>query len=84
MIPVKQAVKIAGEFLVDLMESPPKNLLVEEVELLDNEKTWRITLGFTAPPDVPFLNPTRTYKEFFVDSETGAVKSMKIRLFNVQ
>ena len=83
---VKQAVKAAVEFLRDVQEgSTPEDVSVEEVELSDQDATWRITLGYS-PPGSSINKLTgkevyRQFKIFQVDAQTGEVISMKIREF---
>jgi hypothetical protein len=94
MIDVKQAVQAAREFLVNLYhEAEIRDVLVEEVELSEDSRNWLITLGFSAPKPATvgdekqakrvaeLIGPRyeRWYKLFTIDSETGEVKSMKIR-----
>jgi hypothetical protein len=95
MIDVKQAVQAARNYLFELYEDEDiKDVLLEEVELSDDEDTWKITLGFWAPKIAPprvdsklaqqmaaimGAQYDRKYKMFTVDASTGAVKSMKDR-----
>lgn len=88
-INVKTAVAAANKYLQemkDLMAIKFENLRLEEVELLENQGKWLITLGFDVPVKTSSLadliaNSTyqREYKIFEVDAVTGEVKSMKIR-----
>lgn len=92
MIDVKEAVKIATDYLRQLYEPAElQDILLEEVALSDDEKYWYVTLGFSRP--VPSTDPMRVltenilnqkkyqreYKVFQIDSATGQVRSMKIR-----
>jgi len=92
MIDVKEAVKIATDYLRQLYEPTElQDILLEEVALSDDEKYWYVTLGFSRP--VPSTDPMRVltesilnqkkyrreYKVFQIDSATGQVRSMKIR-----
>ena len=92
MIDVKEAVKIATDYLRQLYEPTElQDILLEEVALSDDEKYWYVTLGFSRP--VPSTDPMRAltesilnqkkyrreYKVFQIDSATGQVRSMKIR-----
>lgn len=92
MIDVKQAVTSATHYLRELYEpSQLQDILLEEVALSDDEKHWYVTLGFSRP--VPSTDPMRAltesilnqkryqreYKVFQIESETGQVRSMKIR-----
>jgi hypothetical protein len=89
MVDVKQAVDGAMAYFAKLMTVRDKRL--EEVELSDDERTWHVTLsglvqGEQKPEFVDsalgglFTPPyERVYKVFAVDSETGSVRSMRIR-----
>jgi hypothetical protein len=90
MLTVKEAVQAAQDWVRDLYpESALKHLRLEEVQLSSDERYWNITLGWVEPAirenalsaafgsDMRVL--PRVYKTLEVDSETGAVKSMKIR-----
>ena len=89
MLTVKEAVQAAEEWVRDLYPTKDlQHLRLEEVELSDDDRYWRITLGWLEP--AVRLNPLtaamadvqklpRVYKTVEVDAETGAVKSMKIR-----
>ena len=90
MIEVKEAVKVAKAAANDFLgqETVLQDLMLEEVELSPDNKTWAITLGFNAPhPNkLERLGATlagqmysRKYKTFIIDSETGEFRSMKIR-----
>lgn len=50
---------------------------IEEIELTENGKRWRVTLGLRVMPVVTF--GPKMYKLFEVDAYTGEVLSMKIR-----
>ncbi|NJO66188.1 MAG: hypothetical protein HC832_00950 [Leptolyngbyaceae cyanobacterium RM1_405_57] len=90
-IDVKRAVIAATSYLQDmkdLMDVKLENLRLEEVELSEDEREWIITLGFDTPVRMNPLGKLalgtsslyqREYKLLKVDSETGEVKSMKIR-----
>lgn len=90
MLTVKEAVQAAEKWVRDLYpKSALQHLRLEEVELSDDERYWYITLGWVEPAirenaltaalrqDIRVL--PRVYKTLEVDTETGAVKSMKIR-----
>jgi hypothetical protein len=95
MIDVKEAVKIAVDYLRNLYDSTElKDILLEEVVLSDDEKYWYVTLGFSRK--VESMNPwgklglntteelsnkeyKREYKVFQIDTASGQVRSMKIR-----
>lgn len=90
-IDVKTAVTSANTYLQDikdLMKIQLESLRLEEVELSEDQHEWLITLGFDIPIKTNSLANLmagthsvyqREYKLFKVDSETGEVKSMKIR-----
>lgn len=92
MIDVKQATTEAAKFMVELLPTV-SDILLEEVELSEDDKSWRVTLSALAPASPPpdafqkalrsssiFALPTdRIYKVFTIDSENGVVRSMKMR-----
>ena len=75
MIDVKTAVRIAHKYLTELYPDDPEvaDVRLEEVELGDDNK-WHVTLSFLS---APFAE--RTYKQFEIMADDGAVRSMKIR-----
>ncbi|HXG65551.1 MAG TPA: hypothetical protein VNO70_10615 [Blastocatellia bacterium] len=92
MIDVKEAVKIAFDYLGQLYDvTQLHDILLEEVALSDDEKYWYVTIGFSR--SIPSTDPMRAlseallkqakyqreYKVFQIDSATGQVRSMKIR-----
>jgi len=93
MIDVKEAVRIASDYLVQLYDaSQLHDVLLEEVALSEDEEYWYVTIGFTR--NIPSTDPmkamtetilnqkkytSREYKVFQIDSATGQVRSMKIR-----
>ena len=91
MLTVKEAVRAAESWVRDLYAGGALDQLrLEEVEITDDDRSWLITLGWREPgvkmpavlapvlgDEVP-VHP-RTYKTLEVDTETGAVRSMKIR-----
>ncbi len=90
MIPVKEAVKAAMQFLADTLEGERlENPRLEELELSDDNEYWYITVSFFRNnPRAAFaasLGATgvssegRDYKTVTVNAKTGTVKSMKIR-----
>ncbi|MBD8100244.1 hypothetical protein IFR08_20765 [Pseudomonas fluorescens] len=90
MIEVKEAVQVAKSAANDFLgqEMALKDLMLEEVELDTNNRTWAITLGFNVPAPNKFerigaalagQTYARKYKTFIIDSETGEFRSMKIR-----
>ena len=53
MIDVKQAIQAAKESLLGYYQDADiKDLLLEEVELTDDERFWKITLGFSIPQEL--------------------------------
>jgi len=86
MIEVKEAVKIAQDYIQDLFAHEEiRDLALEEVELSEDNKFWIVTLGFTKQMSQP-LNPmeamsgpkfSRFQKELKIDSENSLVRSMK-------
>jgi hypothetical protein len=88
MVDVKQAVNTAATYLTELYDaSTLGDVMLEEVELSEAEREWHVTLGFQRlskvkignfEPLIP-LRPSREYKTFTINAETGVVKSMRIR-----
>ncbi len=88
---VKDAVKIAMEYIADIFESDnATNIGLEEVLFDEHKNSWDVTIGFSRPWDYkdqsPFLafqqqneTPKRQYKIVQIDNESGKVKSIKIR-----
>ena len=95
MIDVKEAIKIANEYFVDLYaEQKYSDILLEEVEYDEDDNVWHITLGYSPPRTIledvkdplsplshlsSFSTIDRKYKIFRIDAETSNVLSMKIR-----
>lgn len=82
MINVKQAVKIAHDYLASLYPEA-RSVELEEIERTEDEKYWLITLGYWAPGGQLFASPLsfeKKYKSLRVDAESGQVVSMKMRL----
>jgi hypothetical protein len=89
MIDVKQAVKIARDYLIGLYEEELPNLMLEEVD--HSEGYWLITFGFDAKEkergvrsfgDLQQIYDYPAYRNFkliTVHDEDGAVVSMRIR-----
>ncbi len=93
MIELKEAVKAAEEFLLSYVDQAElKHLRLEEAELTDDERYWKVTLGWPEPATrqlspalgsfgtmrTDILAIPRVYKQFLVDTTNGKVKSMKI------
>lgn len=80
---LKQAVEQARKYLVDLYGDVP-GIRLEEVESSDGR--WDITLSFLTDGDGPLsmrlLTPTRQYKIFNIDKNTGNISAMRIRQIN--
>lgn len=90
MIDIKEAVRIASEYLTSLYSAElVRDMLLEEVERSVNESCWLITLGFSRPiPETEVAGVIqvlsgkqfkREYKVMEIDASTGEVRSMKIR-----
>ncbi len=80
MITVKEAVASAVDFASNMMDPPPKDLRLEEVELgkYNRIDAWRITLSMQDRTGLGSLG-RREYNVFSVRRDTGEVASMKIR-----
>ncbi len=94
-IDAKKAAQAAASYLNeirDLVDAKLKDVRLEEIELLEGQQIWLITLGYDVPYQPPssiFKPPVlsaienisykRDYKTFQVSAETGEVQSMKIR-----
>jgi hypothetical protein len=88
MIDVKQAVKIATEFVKDVLSSEKiDRITLEEVELDETQSNWYITLavGTVVRADPFSLLSGKTpelrvrYKVIKINADSGQVISMKIR-----
>jgi hypothetical protein len=88
-VDVKQAVKIAKEYVLEIFgPEGATNIGLEEVEFLESEETWLVTIGFSRPWDKsnnPIFNavnqdrPLRTYKLLRIDNLEKCVVSVKNR-----
>lgn len=80
MIPVKDALGSAVEFASNMLDPPPKDLRLEEVEpgKTGRNDAWLITLSMQDRAGLGSLG-RREYKVFTVRRDTGEVVSMKIR-----
>ncbi|MEC4804322.1 MAG: hypothetical protein SAJ12_18050 [Jaaginema sp. PMC 1079.18] len=89
---VESAIKTAINYLktIKTQISPDlEDIRLEEVEVSEDDRYWLITLSFTQPNDRT-ENPLpgiitkpkyqRNYKIFRINSNTGQVESMKIRM----
>lgn len=91
MIDVKEATQVALDYFQEIYSDQAfSNVLLEEVEREKEDGTsyWLITIGFTdenvaeREQNVLISNsglPSRRYKRFKINAETGEVVSMKIR-----
>jgi hypothetical protein len=78
MIDVKSAVRIAVDYMHGLNEFlPTYELRLEETELSEDGGYWYITLSF---PESIGVFEKRAFKIFKIDTETGQVLSMKVRM----
>lgn len=83
MINAKEAANAAIEYLKSFYSSA-KNIMLEEVELSEEKKSWSITISFeNLDPEEkkPSTIITRIYKIFRIDSNLGQVTAMKSRDF---
>lgn len=83
-VDVRTAVQAATQFLSEINPTrPPEEVAVEEVEFLDNEWKWLITLGYypAGYSLAAFAGRKfeRQYRVFTIDPNSGQVLSMKIR-----
>ncbi len=92
-IELKEAAKKGVDFLISVYEGA-EDILVEEVDIDEQQKTWFITYSYlfkrkqvdhspisTIGTSLSLLYPSRerNYKTLKIDAKTGAVLSMKIR-----
>jgi hypothetical protein len=83
MINAKEAANAAIEYL-ESFYSGARNIMLEEVELSEEKKSWSISISFenVDPEDKsPAKIITRIYKIFRIDNTTGQVIAMKSRDF---
>jgi len=77
MMNVKQAVAAAIAYMGEFQDLiPSQNVRLEETELDEKSGDWLITLSTIENPIVG----SRSYRVFYIDSDTGIVKSMKKRI----
>ncbi|MCX6319900.1 MAG: hypothetical protein NTW29_21655 [Bacteroidetes bacterium] len=88
MIPVKEATSKAINYIAMLFEQS-QIFGVEEVEITDDSKYWLITIAIADDSNsspIPYANilkkDKKKYKVVQLDSNTGDLKSVKMRLFN--
>ncbi len=91
MVDVKEAVGKAMDYLKDMYQIDQfKDVLLEEVDLSEDNKFWNVTIGFTRPQESTSGGPMATligqsaefkreFKVFQIDSENGALRSMRTR-----
>lgn len=84
IIDMRAAASAAQSYVQSIQDllGTPENLRLEEVELSQDGKTWKITLGFDRSGKVDLfggLTSHREYKLFEVDALSGQVRAMKIR-----
>lgn len=89
-IKVKEAVKIAREYLCDLIaesvtdgwtEIKKSDFLLEEVEMLSGPQRWNITLSYPQSyPESPVIR--RVFKSVEVLQGSGEVRAVKMRVFD--
>lgn len=79
MIGVKEAVRLALDYMKEFSQQELDQLRLEEVEISEDEKSWLVTVSYLDDQAMnPFQKP-RAYKLITIDSATGAFKSLKIR-----
>lgn len=83
-IDVKQAVRLAEQYLAAFYEGKDfRNIRLEEVEWLEQENTWLITLGFDAPVRDSLAaalgQRRREFKVFEIDALSGQFRAMRMR-----
>ncbi len=91
MVDVKEAVGKAMDYLKDMYKIDQfKDVLLEEVDLSEDNKFWNVTIGFTRRQETTSGGPMATligqstefkreFKVFQIDSENGALRSMRTR-----
>jgi hypothetical protein len=94
-IDVTEAVKRAATFLAQVFADPPvRDIRLEEVEFLDDDNRWLVTLSFLRlipEEELSFIERQmnvvaggrngyrREYKSVDVDVQTGKTRSIKMR-----
>jgi len=86
IIDVKSAVKIAMQYVLDLLSGDQvRDVRLEEVEFSDDGEYWLVTIGFSRPEaqrsafEVLHGRFEREYREVKVLAKDGQVRSMRIR-----
>lgn len=86
---VKEAVRTAKAYLIDLFEDEQiTNVGLEEVLFDEESAVWRITIGFSRSWDLkgPLsvtmagASPDRSYKMLSISDATGKVESLRDRV----
>src|SRR5215475_12728337 len=70
-ISVQQAVSAAILYFQTLYQQPVSDVAVEEVQKVDNDKYWLITLGYSAQKPPFVVTGVRSYKDIRVNAATG-------------
>jgi hypothetical protein len=82
MISPKEAANAAIGYFQQLVDIHLESVMLEEIELSEDGRTWEVTIGYTFQDfrnlGIP-ISRARHYKSFKIDASTGAIKSMKIR-----
>ena len=88
MLEVKQIVRIAFEFVNDLLKDEHiQGLRLEEVERLRDGRRWHVTVSFIRPNATPIptiavlKEPPRDFKTLTILGMNGEVESMKSARF---
>lgn len=83
MINATEAANVAIEYLKSFY-TRAKNVVLEEVELSEEKKSWSVTISFENI-DESNTNPSnivsKTYKIFRIDNTSGQVTAMRSRDF---
>jgi hypothetical protein len=91
MVDVKLAVARAMDYLKEMYQTEEfKDILLEEVDRSEDDKSWNVTIGFTRRQESTSGGPMATligqseefkreYKVFQIDAETGQLRSMRSR-----
>jgi len=79
-IDAREAAIKAKEYLQSLdVNTDPRTIQLEEIELFEEEGCWLITLSYISRDNPYLFPPPKEYKIFEIDYESGKVKSMKIK-----
>ncbi len=81
-MPIKtpqEIVKLAYDYMVSVVGSSViKNGRVEELEMIEANKFYRVVLSYETVGQFPFESK-KEYKEFKMNAEDGTVEYMKIK-----